>query len=142
MKEEWITLNSNKHSNRYKIIAISNLGRIKRLNGKVEESKYRTRICGKRIYRIIADNFLITCKSKEQIYVDHITHEPLDMNINDVRNLRWCTQKENTNFEEARINNSNSKKGKPTWNKGMSGADYTKHYKHGVKNQYTSTKEG
>lgn len=142
MKEDWITFDTNRYNNSDKIVAVSNLGRIKRLNGKVEESKYRTRICGKRIYHIIADNFLVTCRSKDQIFVDHITHKPVGMNINDVRNLRWCTQAENVRFAEHCENLSNSKKGKPTWNKGMSGAEYLKHYKDGVKNQFTSTKVG
>lgn len=48
----------------------------------------------------------------------------------------------NNNFEESRMRQSASHKGKPTWNKGMSGADYTKHFKNGIKNQFTSTKEG
>jgi len=28
----------------------------------------------------------------------------MNMNINDVRNLRWCTPKENNNFPEAMAN--------------------------------------
>ena len=143
MKEEWVLIAHSKYSNRKTIVAVSNLGRIKRLDGSVEESKYRTRLSGgHRIYHIIADKFLITAHSKEQKYIDHITHHPVDMNINDVRNLRWCTIKENNNFAESRMRQSASHKGKPTWNKGMSGADYTKHFKNGIKNQFTSTKEG
>ena len=140
--EEWVNISHKSHRGRC-IVAVSNKGRIKLSNGVIEESKYRTRVNGGiRIYHIIADNFLITVHSKEQKYIDHITHRPSNMNINDVRNLRWCTIKENNNFEEARVNKSKSKKGKPTWNKGMSGADYTSHFKNGVKNQFTSTKEG
>lgn len=143
MKEEWVMIAHSKYTNRKTIVAVSNLGRIKRLDGSVEDSKYRTRLCGgHRIYHIIADNFLITAHSKEQMYIDHITHNPSNMNINDVRNLRWCTIKENNNFEEACENKSKSKKGKPAWNKGISGADYTKHFKNGIKNQFISTKEG
>lgn len=35
------------------------------------------------------------------------------MNINDVRNLRWCTQMENNSFEEHCHNLSKAKTGKP-----------------------------
>ena len=136
--EQWISISHSKYANRKTIVAVSNLGRIKRLDGTIEESKYRTRLSGgRRIYHIIADNFLITVHSKEQKYIDHITHNPIGMNLNDVRNLRWCTIKENNNFEECRMNKSKSKKGQPSWNKGLTGKDYTKHYKNGIKNQYT-----
>lgn len=39
------------------------------------------------------------------------------MNINDVRNLRWCTTKENNNFEEALINKRGLKRTEETKNK-------------------------
>lgn len=140
--EQWIIISHKSHRGRC-IVAVSNKGRIKLSNGVIEESKYRTRLNGGiRISHIIADNFLITVRSKEQCYIDHISHNPVGMNINDVRNLRWCTIKENNNFEEARNNKSKSKKGKPSWNKGMKGAIYTSHFKNGVKNQFTSAKEG
>ena len=134
--EQWVNTNNKCHRGNA-IIAYSNMGRIKRLDGSIEESKYRTRIRGERIYRLIAANFLITVKNSEQIYVDHITHNPIGMNLNDARNLRWCTIKENNNFEEARDNKSKSKKGKSSWNKGLTGKNYTNHYKNGIKNQYT-----
>lgn len=142
MEEMWINIRHKCTKGRC-IIAISNKGRIKMSNGTIEESKYRTRLSGGiRLSHIIAENFLITVRRKEQIYIDHISHNPVGMNINDVRNLRWCTNKENNNFEEARKNKSESRKGKPTWNKGMTGAKYTNHFKNGVKNQFTCTKEG
>ena len=77
--EQWISISHSRYTNRKTIVAVSNLGRIKRLDGTIEE---------------------------------------------------------------ARMNKSKSKKGKSPWNKGMSGADYTNHFKNGVKNQFTSTKEG
>lgn len=141
MQELWINIDHKTTKGRV-IVAVSNKGRIKLSNGTIEESKYLTRINGERIYRFIAKNFLTTVRRPEQIYIDHISHNPVSININDVRNLRWCTIKENNNFAEARNKNSESHKGKPTWNKGMSGAEYTKHYKNGVKNQYTCAKEG
>ena len=43
------------------------------------------------------------------------------MNINDVRNLRWCTPKENNNFEEALNNKRDGRYSKtPEWRKKMS----------------------
>ena len=116
MEEMWINI---RHKYKFTkgrcIIAISNKGRIKMSNGTIEESKYRTRLSGGiRLSHIIAENFLITVRRKEQIYIDHISHNPVGMNINDVRNLRWCTIKENNSFEEARKNKSESRKGKPT----------------------------
>ena len=101
------------------VIAISNRGRIRTMNGSVHFSKYtdKIRMEGKQIiiYRILADNFIP--KTVEDIElsrneIDHITHEPEGMNINDVRNLRWCTHKENMNFPERRKKLSETKKGK------------------------------
>lgn len=144
----WIEINNS--SNRGDtIVAISDDGQLRLRNGDTRVAKYRdcVRINGHkaRIYRVIAEHFLP--KSEEDIKlgrtcIDHISHTPTDMNINDVRNLRWCTVKENNSFEEACLNKSISKKGKSPWNKGMYGAAYTAHYKDGVKNQFTCTKEG
>lgn len=133
----WIDVPYNKYCYGRTIIAYSDTGLIKRLDGTIEESNYRTRICGERIYRLIATNFLISVHSKEQSFIDHISHNPVGMNINDVRNLRWCTIKENNNFDEARENKSKSKKGHKAWNKGLTGKNYTNHYKNGIKNQFT-----
>lgn len=35
----------------------------------------------------------------------------MNYNVNDIRNLRWCTYKENNSFEEAYSNRSNALKG-------------------------------
>lgn len=162
MKEEWIEI---QHKN-YKpnsIVAVSNTGKVKHYDGTVKETTRRMsmiRYNGKqlRLHRLIA--MLFIPKTEEDIklgrdVVDHITHKPHDMNINDVRNLRWCTTKENNNFEEAlnnkrglkrteetknklrnrviteewRRKNSESHKGKTPWNKGLRGTAVTKHYK-------------
>lgn len=92
------------------VIAISNTGFLKIANGSIVPSWLRqeVRIYGKltRIHRLIAEHFLITVKRPDQTCIDHITHFPEDMNVNDVRNLRWCTKKENCNFEEAKENMS------------------------------------
>lgn len=93
------------------IIAISNFGRIKRKNGIIDDSHYRqkVKINGKLIFihRFIAEHFIP--KTEEDIIlernqIDHITHNPTLYNINDVRNLRWCTNKENHNFPEVKEN--------------------------------------
>lgn len=117
MKEIWKeTFNTAQKHNT--IVAVSNMGRIKRKNGTIEFSKYRQEFyvnkIKTRIYRFIAEQFIP--KTQEDIEfgrdeVDHKTHEPDNMNINDVRNLRWCTHKENMGFEEARTNISNSNLG-------------------------------
>lgn len=110
MTEIWINTN-NKARTTLTIIAISNTGLMKRKNGSIKVAKLRDKVWFnheyKFIYRIIAENFIP--KTEEDIalgrnFIDHITHNPTDININDVRNLRWCTQKENCNFEETKRN--------------------------------------
>lgn len=115
MNELWETIEHEKIKSNT-IIAVSNFGRIKRANGIIEVSKLRDSVIRykghiRRIHRIIAELFL--SKTEEDIklhrnVIDHISHNPSNMNINDVKNLRWCTQKENMNFEEA----LNNKKGR------------------------------
>ena len=48
------------------------------------------------------------------------------MYVNDVRNLRWCTQKENCNFEETKAKLSAALKCKTPWNKGKKHSEETK----------------
>jgi hypothetical protein len=60
---------------------------------------------------IIAENFLISVRRPDQICIDHITHNPSEYHVNDIRNLRWCTKEENHGFEEARDNISKGMKG-------------------------------
>lgn len=100
-------------------IAISNRGRVRTMGGSVHLSKYTDiiKMDGEliTIYRLLADIFIP--KTVEDIElgrneIDHITHEPEGMNINDVRNLRWCTHDENCNFPERIKKLSKSKKGK------------------------------
>ena len=107
MTEIWVETGNNKQYN--SIVAISNTGLLKTKSGEIRESKIRDeiRLNGKlcRIHRFIAEHFIP--KTEEDMLlgrtiVDHITHYPKGININDVRNLRWCTNKENSNFEEAR----------------------------------------
>lgn len=108
MKEIWIETGNVSNYNKT-IVAVSNKGRILTKEGEVRDSKYREQVTinGEqiRIYVFIANNFIP--KTEEDIklgrnVIDHKTHEPDRMNINDVRNLRWCTNKENSNFDEAR----------------------------------------
>lgn len=107
MKEIWIETGNNKRYN--SIVAISNTGLLRTKDGQIRESKFREviRLNGKlhRVHQIIAEHFIP--KTQEDLdlgrnIIDHKTHEPDGMNINDVRNLRWCTNKENSNFDEAR----------------------------------------
>lgn len=99
------------------IIAISNRGNMKRRNGIIEPAPLRQSIGKpmKLVSRILAEHFIP--KTPEDVAlgrncVDHITHHPKDMNVNDIRNLRWCTKGENTRFEEARNNHSKARRGK------------------------------
>lgn len=131
-KEIWVRIGNNARTPK-RIIAISNCGRILRANGNIEFTAYRQNMSynGKliRMHVLIAKLFLH--KSEDDIIkcrniVDHITHSPENMNINDVRNLRWCTMKENSNFVEAKINrilsNTLFTSQRETWNKGLSTA--------------------
>ena len=100
-------------------MAISNYGNMRRRNGTIEPIPLRQTVYGGKrriiIYRLLMEHF--KPKTEEDIafgrnQVDHITHNPVDMNVNDIRNLRWCTNKENANFNEAKHNTSISMKGR------------------------------
>lgn len=146
MDEIWIEIHqpSNNYDPRA-IIALSNRGNMKRRNGSIEPIPLRQTIYGQPhkviAYRILMEYF--KPRTAEDIalgrnQVDHITHNPSDMNVNDIRNMRWCTIKENSNFEEAKHNKSiklkgrklsvesrkklsESCKGRIPWNKGKKG---------------------
>lgn len=133
MNEEWIETGNNAHRSDT-IIKVSNRGRILRKNGTIEESTlYKLlAINGKLtfIHRFIAKHFLP--KTDEDIElgrdcIDHWTHNPIGMNVNDIRNLRWCTRKENNNFDERRENISKGKTNKPK-SKSEFGIKYYDHY--------------
>ena len=138
MKEEWIEINR-KSKKPNTIVAVSNTGFIKRNDGSIDVSDIRKSILrfnGKlyRVHALIATLFIPKTEEDKKLgrnTVDHITHNPIGMNINDVRNLRWCTSKENANFPEALSNKqgkkkspetckriSDSHKGLTPWNKG------------------------
>jgi len=107
--EQWLDLDKQSQK-RDTIVAISNTGKYRRADGTVgilnlrHKLKYygELELCS----RIIAENFLITVRRPDQTYIDHITHYPSEYNVNDVRNLRWCTKAENCNFDEAKENYS------------------------------------
>jgi hypothetical protein len=109
MNEIWIEI-EHYHLMPTTIVAISNCGNMKLHNGSVVPIPLRQciKILGKyyKCSRLLAEHFIP--KTEEDILlgrdcVDHITHDPVDMNVNDIRNLRWCTIKENANFEEAKL---------------------------------------
>lgn len=110
--EQWIDLPRGAAQTSSRIYAFSSCGRIRYGNGTVKDSPMRQtiQINGKifRLYHLIADNFLITVRRPEQVQIDHMTSTPKDYAVNDVRNLRYCTQKENVNFPECRERMSSS----------------------------------
>lgn len=109
-KEIWKAIPHKKTvDNSKQIIAISNCGRLMRGNGKIDIIKLRQYVMfnGKmtKIYHLLMQFFKPKTeddKLKCRNAVDHITHMPKDMYVNDIRNLRWCTIKENANFDEAK----------------------------------------
>lgn len=109
MDEIWIEI-EHYHLMPTTIVAISNRGNMRLHNGLIVPIPLRQciKILGKyyKCSRLLAAKFIP--KTEEDItlgrdYVDHITHSPSNMNVNDVRNLRWCTPKENSNFEESKL---------------------------------------
>jgi hypothetical protein len=134
MKEIWIETGNVNNYNKT-IVAVSNKGRIRTKDGEVRDSKYREQVTingGQiRIYVFIANKFIQ--KTDEDIKlgrntIDHITHNPTDMSINDVRNLRWCTQEENMGFEEAIKHNSESHIGLKYEPRSNFGKKFYEHY--------------
>lgn len=114
-KEIWKRLERNQLRAK-SIIAVSNCGRIMRHDGTIEFSYYRQSIYlndkNVKLHRIITRLFIPKTEDdviKVRDCVDHITHYPKNMNINDVRNMRWCTHIENDTFDEA-ISNKKAKK--------------------------------
>lgn len=110
--EQWIEI-PRINTNKLAISAISNTGKYRRLDGTegILELRHGIRTDREReyCYYLIAEHFLITVKRPDQNRIDHITHNPTEYTVNDVRNLRWCTKKENDNFEEAIFNKSGSR---------------------------------
>ena len=116
MIEEWIELKRPYDCNRRTVVAFSNMGRIRRKNGSVEDTALRQKIVPDKrkvfVYRLVADHFLVTVRRPDQQHIDHITHSPTEYAVNDVRNLRYCTNKENGLFSEA-LENRRKKCGHP-----------------------------
>ncbi len=113
---EWFYVDEHKRKARKDIRAISPEGYYLRNDGSIDPITYKGKVTinGDRdlCYRHIAKIFLITVRRPDQNCIDHITHHPKDMLINNVLNLRWCTNAENSGFPEARDNRRISMKGK------------------------------
>lgn len=116
--ETWIHIRDSKCP-RY-ITDVSNFGNVRYGDGKVCPSTMYQRVMVDRkimqISHLVAECF--APKTEEDIrlgrvLVDHKTHNPVDVNVNDYRNVRWCTHKENSNFLEAKNNMSTGMTGKP-----------------------------
>lgn len=134
MTEIWIETGNVNNYNKT-IVAISNMGRVKTKDGEIRVSTRFESVTqnGKyiKIHRFIAKHFIP--KTEEDIRlnrdtVDHITHNPTDVNINDVRNLRWCTQKENMGFPEAIENNRKAQLGSKHEPRSEFGRKFLEHY--------------
>lgn len=132
IEEIWFELNNNRYRKR-SVIALSNCGRLKRKNGLIEDIPLRKLVLhnGEIVlcHRLLLEHFkpkTLEDKMLGRDVADHKTHNPIGMNINDVRNLRWCTQQENCNFDEARHNKSISHKGKPSNFKGKKHSEETR----------------
>ena len=138
MTEMWINLDNNANRGDT-VIAVSNTGLMKCKNGEIKEIPLRRAVYvnGKLIliYRILAETFIPNPDNKP--FVDHITHDrtKIDYPLNDIRNLRWCTCKENNNFDEGIENKRNAKLGttlteehKNNISKAVKGKDYLKYW--------------
>ena len=122
--EEWKTVIVNGEV--YNNYMVSNLGNVKSLKGRYgketilkpmkNKSNYlrvdlrkdeKRKMC--LIHRLVAEAFIPKIEGKE--FVDHIDGNRQN---NNVENLRWCTNKENCNFELARkhYSENNAWKGK------------------------------
>ena len=121
MEELWIEIPRSSSCKLCSVVAFSNRGRIRRKDGTVEDTNLRQMIVPNKrkvyVYRLVADHFLVTVRRPDQQQIDHITHNPTEYAVNDVRNLRYCTSKENGLFTEARENKSKSRRSRsqPKW---------------------------
>ena len=118
VEEVWIPMRDSTRMSH--IVAISNLGNVKYGDGHVKAASIyaHTMLNGERVQfsKLIANAFVPKTKEDVELgrtLIDHVTHFPEGMNVNDFRNLRWCTNKENSNFHEARRNISAGTRLKP-----------------------------
>ena len=123
MQENWIKLN-NKAKKPNAIIAVSNYGNVKQLNGVIRAAE-RYEYCSHnqkhyKVSHIVMETW--SPKTAEDIAlgrneVDHISYTPDNINQNDLRNLRWCTHKENTTFKEHIENLTKARRARPLYAK-------------------------
>ena len=106
----------------------------------------KTKLGYRKVHRVLWETMVGEIPPDYQL--DHINTITTD---NRLENLRCVTRKENMNNPITKINMSKSAKkrgmpietirkcheanrGKPTWNAGLRGEEYLKHYKDGIKN--------
>ena len=123
MQEQWIKLN-NRAKKPNAIVEISNYGNVKQLNGLSRPATRYEYCCHNQKHYKVAHLVMETWhpKTDEDIAlgrneVDHISYTPDNINQNDVRNLRWCTHKENTTFPEHIANLVKARKTRPAYSK-------------------------
>ena len=101
------------------ITDVSNLGNLKYGDGRIVPSTLRQRVMiGRKVVSVshfVAERFVSRSPEDialDRILVDHKTHKPVGIGVNDYRNLRWCTHRENSNFSECIQNIHDNTRGK------------------------------
>ena len=138
MIETWIEIGT-KANRCDSVVAFSNTGLMRLKNGEIKEIPLRRAIYYngrlKLLSIIIAETFIPNPENKPQ--VDHKTHDrsKIDYALNDIRNLRWCTNKENANFDECKEKQRKAKLGrklteehKKHIGEATKGKEYTKYW--------------
>lgn len=109
-KEIWVKANTRGTQGKV-IIAFSNRGRVMQKDGTIRIAERFTMVRVNGVKDMMYKHLLRAFKPQteddilnKRTWCDHITHNPKDMYLNDIDNLRWCNVQENNNFEEGRLN--------------------------------------